>query len=160
MSESFSACEIELEFGDGQYLFRLPLPQIARLQEVCGAGLGAIVGRVMRGRYTLQGEHIGLKEEADWHVKDLVETIRQGLLGGGRGIVDGAEVKVGPVEANRLIEAYVLTRPLGEAWTLAAVILGVCIDGYQAPDEEGAKAKAPSKKAKAPKTGASTTPAH
>lgn len=154
---SVPSCEIELEFADGTYLFRLPLPQISELQTKCGAGLGALFARVMKGRYRFGDEVIGNPMEAEWHALDLVETIRLGLIGGGRGEANGQAVKVDPIAARRLVDAYVVARPLSESWANAAMILGACIEGYSPP---AAKDADPPKKARPAKPkGGSTTPA-
>lgn len=131
---------IDLEFGDGTYLFKLGLAQIGELQTKCGAGLGAIYARILRGRYpTGEGsETFGVPTEADWHVMDLLDTIRLALIGGGGGTVDGQPVKVDPTRARELVTAYVFpARPLQEAWTLAAAILTALIVGYQPPADDG-----------------------
>jgi hypothetical protein len=158
------ATEIELEFGDGAYLFALKLPQLAELQDKCAAGILAIYGRVMRGRYVLEGQVVGLAHEGEAFSQDLYETIRLGLIGGARGIVDGQEVNVSPLTAKTLIERYVHPAPLREAWTLAAAILGAKIEGYDpGPKGEPAVKPAPrksrgSRKASIPRAPNSTAP--
>lgn len=142
--------ELVIPFGDGKYRFRLGLAQLAELETKTGAALGALHARVLQGRYFKvgdeEGESIGDPREGAWHIRDLTETIRLALIGGGRGwLPDGTEVAVTPVLAQDLIAAYVLDRPLSEAWTLAAAILYCLIEGYKPP----AGSKAP-KKAKAP----------
>jgi hypothetical protein len=47
---------------------------------------------------------------AEFYAVDIIETLRQGLIGGGKGIVNGVEVKVTPVLANTLIK-NLRTRP-------------------------------------------------
>lgn len=130
---------IVLEFGDGSYLFRLGLAEIAELQTKCGgSGLGAIYARVLRGRYAVEGRDdltFGVPQEGDWTLTDLLDTIRLSLIGGGTGTVNGAEVKVDPTRARQLMETYVHTRPLGEAWTLATAILTALVIGYPTPAE-------------------------
>lgn len=113
---SFAPCEVTLEFGDGEYLFRLPLKQIAELQEKCDAPLGVIYERVRTGRY--KGE-------------DLVETVRLGLIGGGMS---------GP-EARKLIERYCDKWPM-EVWHAHALaVLVACIHGYEPPEDQPAEKK-------------------
>lgn len=123
--------EIELEFADGRYLFRLGLAQISEVQQKTGSGIGALYARVLAGRYLVAGESMGVNGEAKYAVADIIEPIRQGLIGGGKGEVDGQPVNVTSIVANRLIENYVLNRPLSEAWTIAAAVLTACIVGYQ-----------------------------
>lgn len=116
MSRDYKPCEVTLEFGDGEYLFKLPLKMIAELQDKCGAGIGAIYRRVLTGDY--RGE-------------DLVETVRCGLVGGG----------LTGIEARKLIERYCDVWPL-EVWHQhASAILVACVQGY-AGDASPKKAKA------------------
>lgn len=166
-------CEIELEFADGVYLFRLNGPQRAELQRLCGfkanhpqyglvdvpAGLGAIVSRVLKGRYQKgDGEGSwGHPEEGAWHDADLDETIRLGLIGGGKGLVNEQEVKVDAMRARQLVETYVRPFPRSHAWDMAAAILLACYQGFTPPaaKDPPAPKKAPPGKKKA----SSTTPA-
>lgn len=137
---------IDLEFADGNYMFALPLPRIDELQQKCFAGsgvqsgIGQIFARVLKGcAPVVTDEGIGIAINpnlAEFYATDIVETIRQGLIGGGAGVVDGTEVKVTPALANRLIENYVLAKPLGDSWSLAASILGACILGYDPPKKD------------------------
>lgn len=167
--------EIQLQFADGDYYFRLPTRLVDELQRKCGVvvqhpqygqmtlptGVGAIVNRVLRGRYRLRdGEAFGEPLEADFHHNDLWWTIRLALIGGGRGEVDGQEVLVNPIRADELMATYVEPMPWGERWTLAAAILQACMQGYRAPDDAQKKA-APPKKARPArsKKGGSTSPA-
>lgn len=147
---------IELEFGDGQYTFALPLAQINELQRKCDAGIGALYARVIRGA-VLVGDQVQLvPSTAEFYALDLIETIRQGLIGGNKGVVNGEEIKVTPLIANRLIDAYVMQQPFVAAWNIAAMVLGACVLGYDPPKkDEPAKARATRTRKKA----ASTTPA-
>ena len=52
----------------GEHLLTLKFGQIEALQEVTGMGLEALANRFVSG---------------DWKQQDLLETVRQGLLGGG-----------------------------------------------------------------------------
>lgn len=83
--------EIEIEFGDGKYVFALRLKEIEELQRLCGAGLGEIANRVMLTQ--------------SWYVKDIYETIRLGLIGGG----------MPAVRAREIIEVYVDGRPIASS---------------------------------------------
>lgn len=128
---------IDLEFADGTYTFALPLLQIHELEQKRGIGIGALFARVLKGRYEIDGQAIGLPQDSEFYAADLIETIRQGMVGGGRGVSDGAEVQVTPALATRLITSYVMNRPLVEVWQLAAAILGACIVGYDPPKKDG-----------------------
>lgn len=147
-SREFPPPYISLAFGDGEYLFKLGLAQIAELQTKCGAGIGKIYARVLAGRYESGladdplRQTIGLPGQGEWFAGDLLETIRLALVGGGEGMVSGEAVKVSPTRAVQLVEAYVFpARPLDEAWTLAAAILTSLIVGYQPPEGAGADTK-------------------
>lgn len=114
--------EVELEFGDGTYRFRLGLKQIAELQEKCGAGIGAIYKRALQG---------------DYKIEDCVETIRLGLVGGG----------LDAVAARRLVDHYtgLPTFTVKSAWDHTVSILIACIQGYEPPVDKK-KEPAPLKK--------------
>ncbi len=127
---------IELEFADGLYKFALPLARIEELQRKTGVGIGELFGRVMAGCIRVQDDVILAPSAAKFHVIDLVETIRQGLIGGNHGVVNEAEIAVSATVANRLIDGYVLTAPLTDSWSIAASVLGACIVGYEPEDKK------------------------
>lgn len=138
---------IELDFADGKYTFALPLPQINELQTKCGIGIGGLFARVYKGAMLNEKlEVVLLPHAAEFHVMDIIETIRQGLIGGGKGEVDGSDVTVTPAIANRLIENYVAGKPLQPHWAIAAAVLSACIHGYD-PPKKAAPAGKPAKKA-------------
>lgn len=128
------AAEIDLKFADGDYLFSLRLPQILELQRACGAGIFTIYGRVLKGRYVLDGGlAFGIPHECEAFISDIYETVRQALIGGGKGVVNGEDVTVNPVRATQLVETYchLPAQPLKDTWDLAAAILSVTIEGYE-----------------------------
>lgn len=132
---------IDLEFADGSYTFALPLVRIKELQAKCGApgapvGIGKIFNRVLKGCIEIDNTIVMAPGAAEFQVEDLIETIRQGLIGGGKGVVDGQEVEVTTILAERLIKNYVLEQPLKNAWSLAVSILGACIMGYEPPKKD------------------------
>lgn len=137
---------LELEFADGAYLFDLKLPQAIELQRVREAGVFAIYGRVMAGRFVTEGgDVLGVATAGLAFIEDIFETIRLGLIGGGRGIVNDEEVTVSAIRAKQLVETYCHAAPLRESWSIAAAILGARVEGYS-PRAESAGA-APKKKA-------------
>lgn len=96
---------IVLPFADGAYAFALFAGQIRELEEKADAGPMEIYRRLLTG---------------SWRMVDVVETIRLGLVGGGRGWVggivgeDGAadggqEITVEAAQAVKLVRAYVQT---------------------------------------------------
>ncbi len=132
---------LTLAFADGEYLFDLKLPQLAELQEKRKIGVLAIYGRVLRGRYLFNDETIGIPAEGEAYAEDFFETIRLGLIGGGRGLVDGAEVQVSALTAKSLVERYCHAAPLRESWSLAAAILGARVEGYTPPKKAAPASK-------------------
>lgn len=135
---------VDLSFADGEYRFALGLAQIHELQTKTGVGIGALYARVLQGRVPgeLDAGHPGF---AAYHMVDLVETIRQGLIGGGEGRVNGETVPVSAMRANELVDRYVLgpDAPLSTLWTIAAAVLYAKIEGYApAVDDANDKKKA------------------
>jgi len=140
---------IELEFGDGQYVFALPLAQINELQRKCSVGIGGLYARTLKGITRVGDQTMLVPGQAEFYALDVIETMRHGLIGGGKGVVNGEEIAVTPILANKLIDAYVLGRPLIESWKNATSILFACIMGYEPPKKaEPAEERAPPKKAK------------
>lgn len=137
---------IELPFGDGKYLFKLGVGQIAELETKCDAGIGRIYARTRAGRYGFApGE--ALPEQGEYRWPELVEVIRQGLIGGGSGIVDGADVTVHPPRANELVDRYLIQATdqrlaMTQVWALAYAVLHALIEGY-APPKKAAPAGKP-----------------
>lgn len=82
------AAEIELEWADGSHLFALKAKQIEELEHLTGVGIGRLTARVVTGD--------------DFYYRDVRETIRLALIGGG----------TPAVEATRLVNAYVDGQPL------------------------------------------------
>jgi hypothetical protein len=130
---------IDLEFGDGQYTFALPLAQINELQRKCDIGIGGLFGRVTKGCFLgPDGKDVFIDPGAgEFYALDLIETIRHGLIGGGKGVVNGEEIKVTPVIANRLVDTYVLGQPLKPSWEFAVSVLAACVVGYDPPKKDG-----------------------
>ena len=110
MSREYAPCEVTLEFGDGEHLFRLPLKMIAELQERCNAAIGTIFRRVLGG---------------DYRAEDLIETVRCGLVGGG---MSGSD-------ARKMIDRYCDHWPLEVWYQHALAILTACIVGYEGADK-------------------------
>lgn len=119
--------EITLPFADGEYAFRLPIRRIVEIEEKAGP-IDLVKHRLMQG---------------GWSIHDVVETIRQGLIGGGKGEIDGRPVEVTALRANSLIENYVDGHAIAEHHITARAIIAALYVGY-APAQE-AKKKAPMK---------------
>ncbi len=112
MDEQYQSCEKVIAFGDGDYLFRLPLKWLVELEAKCDSGIGAIYARVLTFQHSST---------------DVCETIRCGLIGG------GCET----TKAKKLIETYVDGFPLDDAHKLAISILAGCVHGYGKGDDAG-----------------------
>lgn len=150
--------DIDLAFADGEYRFALGLAQIHELQTKCKVGIGGLYARVLQGRLTEDPTGGGHPQFAAYFVDDLTETVRQGLIGGGEGIVDGQPVKVSALRANELVQNYLIPMPLQEQWDLAAAILFAKISGYTPPDDEVVPAGETDKKKADVTTDGLTTP--
>lgn len=127
---------IDLQFANGAYSFKLGLAQIRELQEATKTGIGALYARVLQGR---MGERLeeGHPAFGAYHVDDLRETVRQGLIGGAQGMVDGAPVLVTSLRAGELVERYLDPMPLAAQWDLAAAILYALVEGYSDAESDG-----------------------
>lgn len=138
---------LELLFADGEYLFDLKLPQLAELQEKRGP-VFEVYGRITQGCYVDPGtgQTYADTTKAGAYAEDLFETIRLGLIGGGRGMVDGREIDVTPLTAKALVERYCHPRPLKESWAVARAVVLAKIEGYEPKKEEPAKAPAAERK--------------
>ncbi len=95
--------------GDTERRFHLTDPMIRELERVSGVGIGALYQRAVGMTFQL---------------KDVSETIRLGLIGGG----------TEPKEAAQIVETYVHNRPMSETYPLALDVLDARWIG--APKEE------------------------
>jgi len=113
--------QIELDFGDGTYLFRLGWGELQKLQEACDAGPFAIFARL--GDMTFKAQ-------------DIREILRLGLIGGG----------LEPTAALKLVRSYVEERPLMENVPIAQTVLGMALIGAPEEEERAKKLAAAGKK--------------
>ena len=152
---------IDLPFADGRYVFKLGLAQISEIERKCDDGIGAIYARTRKGRYGFEpGE--ALPDDGGYRWPELVEVIRQGLIGGGEGIVDTADVRVSAVRANDLVENYLLAATdrrmaMTAVWALAFAILHALIEGYTPPKKDE-PAKAPATRKRGSRKSSTTPP--
>lgn len=98
------ATHVSLDWADGTYIFRLPIAQLEEHDELCSAGPLVVLARLSDG---------------SWHIPDLRETIRLGLIGGGLPATD----------ALKLVRRYVDGAPLIQAVPIAMVILAAALRG-------------------------------
>src|SRR5665213_1223870 len=85
-------------FGDGEHDFRITPELVIELERKTGAGIGGLCRRLFAG---------------DFRHADVIETIRLALIGGG----------TSPKDADSLVAAYAVVRPLAETYPLAVTIL-------------------------------------
>lgn len=108
---------IEIAWGDGDHVFNIgKLAQVFELEDKCGCGVQEVFNRLREGR---------------WKYADVRETIRLGLIGGGKS----------PVEALLLTKRYVDERPWAESVFVAQAILMAAIVGVEG-DNPAKKAEA------------------
>jgi hypothetical protein len=120
---------VTLDWADGSYNFKLPWAACAEIERKSGAGIQAIYERVELGQA---------------HLADVAEIIRQGLLCGSGGLVDGQVIDCKPQVVTPLIDRYVTgpdARPFTESWSLAATIFRSFMHGYESAQSEGSKKK-------------------
>lgn len=118
-------------WGDGPQTFELAIGELRELQDKCNAGPQRILGRI---------------STADWLIEDIRETIRLGLIGGGKP----------PAEAYNLVKRYIDDRKGGwlENRAIAQIILMKALVG-DPTDQVG---KSPADQAKPETTTASPGP--
>lgn len=93
-------------FGDKEHDFALGPALVLELEAVTGSGIGGLFKRMIANEFK---------------AKEIAETIRLGLIGGG----------VSPEIAARLVETYVPARPMIEAYALAVDILTALMFGSE-----------------------------
>lgn len=122
---------------DGTYRFALPMPQMTELERQCGdRGIFAIYGGLAAGRYRLDGQPVNAPHEGQGGSRDVFETVRLGLIGGGVGVVNGEQIKVTPQIAADLVDTYLRPAPMERAWNIAFAILDARINGRGATEQE------------------------
>jgi hypothetical protein len=95
---------IDLTWAGGEHNFALPIGLLRALQQRCDAGPQWVLMRL---------------QNKQWHVDDVVSTIRLGLEGGG----------LAKTEAARLTREFVEDRPLTESVLTAYAILAFALYG-------------------------------
>jgi hypothetical protein len=125
---------IELDFGDGTYTFRLAIDGIEEIEEKRDTSLYTIAARLS-------------PELRSPRLKDISETLRIGLIGGG----------MKPVDALALVRRYVDERPVDENRDVAyAVVMAglarVHPGEFKEMDEGEAPAAGPSGSTSPPST--------
>ncbi|MBS0237075.1 MAG: gene transfer agent family protein [Proteobacteria bacterium] len=96
--------------GDQERVMKLTPNLILELERTTGTGIGILSKRVFA---------------AQFHYRDLSETIRLGLIGGGEK----------PERAAELIQTYFTDRPLSEVMPIAVGVLSALMLGSQQSNE-------------------------
>lgn len=122
------ATATQFQWGDDVHVFDLKLGQVRELEDKCKAGVFVVLGRLF-GRTC--------------SYDDIRETIRLGLIGGGKT----------PSQAWQLVTRYVDERPIAESLPVAMAIIAGLAHG--APEETADEANPQSA---APATAESTSP--
>ena len=123
--------------GNGEYRCAYGLEQYKELERLCNAGVGEIYARTSKGRYGfLDGEIY--PELAEYRVLELREVVRQGLIGGGAAVIDGAEIKIADFRVDEILSTYFFglsDQRLGltKLWAAAYRILHDLTHGYSPP---------------------------
>lgn len=135
---------IDLPFADGYYKFCFDYDQILELERRADMGIGAIYGRIYRGRYGIEEAAVALDGGA-YRLKDLADVVLFALIGGNHGVVDGVEVKVSPTRAKELVDRYLLSPTdqravLIETWSLAFKALNALVMGHDPDAQEDVEA--------------------
>lgn len=136
--------QIELEFGDGLYRFRLPPVHVDKIQKARGwrvtfpdgsegfrpKPIGMIMREIMSG---------------DFDLNDCIAIIQEGLIAGRGGVVAGEDVEMSPTKARMMVEDVVATWPIDEIHVNASAIIrgcwfGVETEGDKEPGKETATA--------------------
>lgn len=124
--------EIELEFGEGQFRFRLPALYIDQLQKKRGYDVtwpDGSQGKKPKPFGQIFREHM----TGDYDPLDSLEIIRLGLTAGGGGTVAGDTVKLDPTKARIMVEDVTATWPVEQWFIVAGAILRACTYGYEPP---------------------------
>jgi hypothetical protein len=144
--------EIEISFGDGDYLCALRLPQLVELEEKCGftdiqgnrrkRGVVAIYSDVspvltvddgQAGRDPSGGNGVSIR---------LPRDVRLALIGGGQGHRERCGDRGQSIARPPVGRAHLDPRPIVEWWTMAAAILRAAIEGYD-PDPNALAGRKP-----------------
>lgn len=116
---------VELRFGDGRYRFWLSAKGAADLEHELAPLTIAMMHSLLEQCMSEEDDGtISFALGGAIGVKAMRMLIREALREGNCGMVDGAEIEVGPLKASELVDKYVYpARPLEEGLVLAAHIL-------------------------------------
>lgn len=137
----FEPAEITLPFADGEYLFRMPLPIIAELQQKRGWAATFPDGSQYKRPKPLGLIWKELASTGEYDPEDCVAIIHLALIGGNSGLVAGEPIQVPRVKADQLVRDYVaneqrLVMPAEEIWQMAAQVLMATCQGFAPPKDQ------------------------
>jgi hypothetical protein len=136
---------IELPLAGGSFRFRLteleltllelgyPHPASETRTKAPPIRVSDAYARLLRGRYEVDGEDVGVPGAAGFSVIEMNAITRMALLGGGGGVLDGKPISWKDCDVDAFMVKYVYPLPLIDRWNLAVAALGVRMQGAVAP---------------------------
>ena len=158
---------VEAAFAGGRYSFWLPMPRVVEIErgpqgfrhdKRYPVSIFQLYDEISGGLATHEGEPVYLGGGRAI-IADARNVILQGLIGGGKALVDGQEIEVGSMRAAELVEANTFPHSHAvETMYLAWTILNAAINGVQLKKkeaDEGPPKPSRSRKGKSSPTAAS-----
>lgn len=121
--------EVNLEFGDGAWLFRLPPVVVDKLQKMRGWDVtwpDGAVGKKPKPIGMIAQEIMG----GHFDILDCTQIIILAAQAGGMKVVNGEEIAMTSVKARIEIEDILQSMPIAEIHDTARAILGACWYGF------------------------------
>lgn len=131
------------DFADGSYRFWLPMSRVVAAEREMGRdgiprSLLGLFYDIGEGLGTALGEHV-LAGSIPARLSECQTVIRNALIGGNEGMVDGEQIAIGDTLAKELVDTYCYpARPAMHDVALAWQILRAAIYGI---DTSGSKKK-------------------
>lgn len=145
MGDQSKVPSIELPLAGGIFRFRLTELELALLElgyshpasetrtKAPPIRVSDAYARLLRGRYEVDGEDVGVPGAAGFSVIEMNAVTRMALLGGGGGVLDGKAVSWKDRDVDAFLAKHVYPLPLIDRWNLAVAALGVRMQGAVAP---------------------------
>ncbi len=124
---------VTLPFADGRYTFALPVARVFAIERTGEKrSIFTIYDDLAGGLVPNESEGFSYAFGGSARMDEIRAVIREGLIGGREGIVDGETIVIGQADAVRLIEGYCYPhRPAAEDAETALFILDAAIRGVQ-----------------------------